>query len=80
VRELAAILAAPRLGQNNLFQKLREDGCIDGRSRPYRQHIESGLTYEKECYVPQLDATKRRLRITQKGAAHLAKKYCGALA
>jgi phage antirepressor YoqD-like protein len=75
VRELAAILAVPHLGQNNLFQKLREDGYIDGFNRPYRRHIESGLMYEKEYYIPQMDATKRQLRITQKGVAHFADKY-----
>jgi phage antirepressor YoqD-like protein len=75
VRELAAILAVPHLGQNNLFQKLRDDGYIDGLNRPYRQYIEGGLMYEKEYYVPQLDATKRQLRITQKGVAHFVRKY-----
>jgi phage antirepressor YoqD-like protein len=75
VRELAAVLAIPHLGQNNLFQKLREDGYIDGFNRPYRKHIESGLMYEKEYYVPQLEATKHLLRITQKGVAYFAKKY-----
>jgi hypothetical protein len=39
-----------------------------------------GLVYEKECYAPQLDATKRQLRITQKGAAHFADKYAGGAA
>jgi phage antirepressor YoqD-like protein len=75
VRELAAILAVPHLGQNNLFQKLREDGFIDGLNRPYRQYIEGGLMYEKEYYVPVLDATKRQLRITQKGVAYFTRKY-----
>jgi phage antirepressor YoqD-like protein len=75
VRELAAVLAIPHLGQNNLFQKLREDGYIDGFNRPYRQYIESGLMYEKEYYVPQLEATKHQLRITQKGVAYFAKRY-----
>jgi phage antirepressor YoqD-like protein len=69
VRELAAILAIPHLVQNNFFELLRTDGYIDGYNRPYRQHIEAGLMYEKEYYVPQLDATKRQLRITQKGVA-----------
>jgi phage antirepressor YoqD-like protein len=77
VRELAAILAVSHLGQNNLFQKLRTDGYIDGGNRPYRQYIEGGLLYDKEYYVPQLDATKQQLRITQKGVAHFAKKYSG---
>jgi hypothetical protein len=31
--------------------------------------------YEKEYYVPQLDATKTQLRITQKGVAYFARKY-----
>jgi phage antirepressor YoqD-like protein len=75
IRELAAILAISHLGQNKLFQKLRDDGYIDGFNRPYRQYIEGGLMYEKEYYVPQLDATKLQLRITQKGVAHFAKKY-----
>jgi anti-repressor protein len=75
VRELAAILAVPHLGQNNFFDLLRRDGYIDGYNRPYRQYIEAGLVYEKEYYVPQLDATKRQLRITQKGVAHFAKRY-----
>jgi phage antirepressor YoqD-like protein len=75
VRELAAILAVPGLGQNNLFQKLRDDGYIDGFNRPYRRHIESGIMYEKEYYVPGLDATKRQLRITQKGVVYFARKY-----
>jgi phage antirepressor YoqD-like protein len=75
VRELAAILAVPHLGQNNLFQKLREDGYIDGLNRPYRQYVEAGLLYEKEYYVPQLDATKQQLRITQKGVTYFAEKY-----
>jgi phage antirepressor YoqD-like protein len=75
VRELAAILAIPHLGQNNFFELLRTDGYIDGYNRPYRQHIEAGLMYEKEYYVPQLDATKRQLRITQKGVAYFAKRY-----
>jgi phage antirepressor YoqD-like protein len=75
VRELAAILAVPHLGQNNLFERLRTDGYIDSLNRPYRQYIEAGLMYEKEYYVPQMDATKRQLRITQKGAAHFAAKY-----
>ena len=78
VRELAAILAIPHLGQNNLFQKLRDDGYIDSLNRPYRQYIEAGLMYEKEYYVPQLDATKTQLRITQKGVAYFAEKYGGA--
>jgi phage antirepressor YoqD-like protein len=80
VRELAAVLAVPHLGQNNLFQKLRADGYIDGLNRPYRQYVEGGLMYEKEYYVPQLDATKQQLRITQKGVAYFAKKYGGASA
>jgi phage antirepressor YoqD-like protein len=75
VRELAAILAVPHLGQNNLFDRLREDGYIDGYKRPYRQYIESGLMYEKEYYVPQLDAAKQQLRITQKGVAYFTRKY-----
>jgi phage antirepressor YoqD-like protein len=75
VRELAAILAIPHLGQNNFLERLRQDGYIDGYNRPYRQHIEAGLMYEKEYYVPQLDATKRQLRITQKGVAYFAKRY-----
>jgi anti-repressor protein len=75
VRELAAVLALPQLGQNNLFQKLRNDGYIDGYNRPYRKYIESGIMYEKEYYVPQLDATKTQLRITQKGVAYFARKY-----
>jgi phage antirepressor YoqD-like protein len=74
VRELASILAIPHLGQNNLFEKLRREGYIDGMNRPYRQYVENGLMYEKEYYVPQLDATKRQLRITQKGVAYFAKK------
>jgi phage antirepressor YoqD-like protein len=75
VRGLAAILAVPRLGQNRLFQKLREDGYIDGFKHPYRQYIESGIMYEKEYYVPGLEATKQQLRITQKGVAYFARKY-----
>jgi anti-repressor protein len=75
VRELASILAIPHLGQNNLFERLRNDGYIDGFNHPYRQHIESGIMYEKEYYVPQLDATKQQLRITQKGVAYFAGKY-----
>jgi phage antirepressor YoqD-like protein len=78
VRELAAILAIPHLGQNNFFDLLRRDGYIDGYNRPYRQYrqyIEAGLVYEKEYYVPQLDATRRQLRITQKGVAYFAKRY-----
>jgi phage antirepressor YoqD-like protein len=75
VRELAAILAVPHLGRNNLFQKLRDDGYIDGFNRPYRNYVEGGLMYEKEYYVPQMDATKQQLRITQKGVAHFAGKY-----
>jgi hypothetical protein len=31
--------------------------------------------YEKEYYVPQLEATKRQLRITQKGVAYFAGKF-----
>jgi phage antirepressor YoqD-like protein len=80
VRELAAILAVQYLGQNNLFQKLREDGYIDGQNRPYRQYVEAGLMYEKEYYAPQLDATKTQLRITQKGVAYFAKRYSRARA
>jgi phage antirepressor YoqD-like protein/AraC-like DNA-binding protein len=75
VRELAAILAVPGLGQNNLFLRLREDGYIDGFNRPYRQYIEMGIMYEKEYYVPHLDATKLQLRITQKGVAYFTAKY-----
>jgi phage antirepressor YoqD-like protein len=75
VRELAAIFAVPHFGQNKLFQKLRDDGYIDGFNRPHRRHIENGLMYEKEYYVPQLDATKQQLRITQKGVTHFADKY-----
>jgi phage antirepressor YoqD-like protein len=75
VRDLAAILAVPHLGQNNLFQRLRDDGYIDGLNRPYRRYVESGIMYEKEYYVPQMDATKRQLRITQKGVAYFAGKY-----
>jgi anti-repressor protein len=75
IRELAAILAVAHLGQNNLFKKLQQDGYIDGFKRPYRQYIEEGLMYEKEYYVPQLDATKQQLRITQKGVAYFARKY-----
>jgi phage antirepressor YoqD-like protein len=80
VRELAAVLALPRLGQNNLFLRLREDGYIDGFNRPYRQYIENGLMYEKEYYVAGLNTTKTQLRITQKGVAYFAKKYAEAAA
>jgi phage antirepressor YoqD-like protein len=75
VRGLASILAVPNLGQKKLFKKLREDGYIDRFNHPYRQHIESGIMYEKEYYIPQLDTTKPQLRITQKGVAHFARKY-----
>jgi phage antirepressor YoqD-like protein len=75
VCELAAVLAIPNLGQNKFFDLLRQDGYIDGFNRPYRQYIESGIMYEKEYYVPQLDATKTQLRITQKGVAYFARKY-----
>jgi phage antirepressor YoqD-like protein len=75
VRELAAILAVPGLGQNNLFDLMRKDWYIDRLNRPYRRHIEAGLMYEKEYYVPQLDAAKSQLRITQKGVVHFARKY-----
>jgi phage anti-repressor protein/phage antirepressor YoqD-like protein len=75
VRELTAILAVPHLGQNNFFNTLRRDGYVDGYNRPYRRHIEAGLVYEKEYYVPQLDATRTQLRITQKGVAHFVRKY-----
>jgi anti-repressor protein len=75
VRGLASILAQPHLGQNALFKKLREDGYIDGFNHPYRQYIESGIMYEKEYYVPGLEATKQQLRITQKGVAYFARKY-----
>jgi phage antirepressor YoqD-like protein len=78
VRDLAAILAVPHLGQNKLFERLRKDGYIDSLNRPYRQYVESGIMYEKEYYAPQLNATKLQLRIMQKGAAHFAKKYGGA--
>jgi phage antirepressor YoqD-like protein len=73
--ELAAVLAIPHLGQNNFYRKLREDGYIDRFNHPYRQHVESGLMYEKEYYVPHLDETKTQLRITQKGVAYFARKY-----
>jgi phage antirepressor YoqD-like protein len=75
VRELAAVLAIPHLGQNNFYKKIRDDGYIDRFNHPYRQHVESGLMYEKEYYVPQLDETKTQLRITQKGVAYFARKY-----
>jgi phage antirepressor YoqD-like protein len=75
VRELAAILAIPHLGQNNLFVRLRTDGYIDDLNRPYRQYVEQGIMYEKEYYVPQLDGTKLQLRITQKGVAYFADLY-----
>jgi phage antirepressor YoqD-like protein len=78
VRELASILAVPHLGQNNLFQRLRDNGYVDGLNHPYRRYVEEGLMYEKEYYVPQMEAVKRQLRITQKGVAHFAKKYGGA--
>jgi anti-repressor protein len=38
VRELAAIIARPHLGQKNLFERLRKDGFIDALNRPYRQY------------------------------------------
>jgi phage antirepressor YoqD-like protein len=78
VRELAAILVVPGLGQNNLFKLFQKDGYIDCHNHPYRQHIEAGLMYEKEHYISQLDSTKRQLRITQKGVAYFARKYCKA--
>ena len=77
VRELAAILAVPHLGQNKLFQRLRQDGYIDHLNRPYRQYIEAGLMYDREYYVPGMDATKQQLRVTQKGVAYFVKKYGG---
>jgi anti-repressor protein len=80
VRELAAILAVPHLGQKKLFERLRKDGYIDGFNRPYRQYIESGIMYEKEYYIPQLDETKRQLRITQKGVVYFTRKYAIRLA
>jgi phage antirepressor YoqD-like protein len=75
VRELASVLAIPHLGQNNMFQRLRADGYIDALNHSYRRYVEAGLMYEKEYYVPSLDATKRQLRITQKGVAYFANKY-----
>jgi phage antirepressor YoqD-like protein len=77
VRELAAILAVPHLGQNNLFERLRKDGYIDSLNRAYRQYIENGIMYEKEYYVPGLDEAKRQLRITQKGVVYFTRKYGG---
>jgi phage antirepressor YoqD-like protein len=75
VRELAAILAVPNLGQNNLFKRLQKDGFIDCFKRPYREFIERGYIYSKDVYIPALDATKQQLRITQKGVAFFARKY-----
>jgi phage antirepressor YoqD-like protein len=75
VRELAAILAVPNLGQKKLFERLRKDDYIDGYNHPYRQYIENGIMYEKEYYISQLDETKRQLRITQKGVAYFTRKY-----
>lgn len=75
VRELASVLAVPHLGRNNLFERLRQDGYIDGYNHPYRKYIEAGLMYEKEYYVPQIDRTNLQLRITQKGVTYFAQRY-----
>jgi DNA-binding Lrp family transcriptional regulator len=44
VRELAAILAIPQLGQNNLFDRLRKGGYIDGYNRPSNPRITFGAS------------------------------------
>jgi prophage antirepressor-like protein len=43
IREVAGMLAIPRLGQNNLFAFLRNMGVLDRQNIPYRQYIERGF-------------------------------------
>jgi phage antirepressor YoqD-like protein len=70
VKELAAILARPHLGPNNLFKRLRQDKYIDANNRPYWAFVKRGLVYEKEYYVPHINDVNRQLRITQKGVVY----------
>jgi phage antirepressor YoqD-like protein len=80
VRDLASILAIPGLGQNNLFRRLQQEKYIDAAKHPYRQYIESGIMYEREYYLPQLEEARIQLRITQKGVAYFTRKYMKARA
>jgi phage antirepressor YoqD-like protein len=71
VRELAAILALPYMGENALLRRFREDGYLTRDGIPARQHIDRGLLYEKMTGNP----AKPRIMITPKGLVHFSMKY-----
>jgi phage antirepressor YoqD-like protein len=78
VRELAAILALPHVGEKALLCRLYADGYLARDNVPARQFIDRGLLYEK--FTGQ--STKPRLMVTPKGLVHFSMKYaadrCGA--
>ena len=42
MRSAAAVLNIPKLGRNNLFQKLRDLGILDAENCPYREYQDRG--------------------------------------
>jgi phage antirepressor YoqD-like protein len=70
IRELAAVLAVPRLSGKALLSRMREDGYIGRDNIPRREYIDRGILGIKYG----LDG-KARLTISAKGLAHFAMKY-----
>jgi phage antirepressor YoqD-like protein len=71
VRELAAILAMPRVSEKALLQRLHEDGFLAKDGIPIRQYIDRGILYEK--FIGK--SGKPRLMVTPKGLVHFSMKY-----
>lgn len=83
VRELAHVLRQNGIdvGQNRLFEWLREDGCLEKRrNEPAQRSLDLGIMRVVENTHTKPDGTTfvaRTPKITAKGQAYFVQKYAG---
>ena len=85
IGDLAKMLtqAGFRIGQNGLFQRLRDDGYLikgerSDRNMPRQRYVEMGLFKVKETVVVHSDGhttVNRTPRVTGKGQAYFMRRY-----
>ncbi|HQM83894.1 MAG TPA: phage antirepressor KilAC domain-containing protein [bacterium] len=76
MQEVAGVLNIPKMGRNNLFKFLREEGILNFNNIPYRKYIEAGYFEVKETTrnIKGLDTVLLVTLVSQKGVDFIRRK------
>lgn len=78
IRELAKVISDDnfKIGQNKLFQWMRENSFINTKNEPYQNYIEQGLfeVIERTIGSGEATFTSRTTKVTGKGQVYFTKK------